>query len=116
MKMIEMTRTTKRRHSLTLPLALEARNFTTSYLLEAAAWCKGVQPSPSRAVTSSGRGSSNDTRDVLPLVAARCNRVLNRSFLRRDKSRKTTRKDGTETTRSRQRWMDKERVRKRRKG
>lgn len=74
-----VTHTKKR----TLPLALEARNFTTSYLQEAAAWCRGVQPSPSRARTSSGKGSSSDTREVLPLMAARCRSVLNRSFLRR---------------------------------
>lgn len=66
---------------LTLPLALEARNLTTSYLLEAAAWWRGVQPSLSRARMSSGSGSSSESREVLPLVAARCRRVLNRSFL-----------------------------------
>ena len=30
---------------------------------------------------SSGSGSSSESREVLPLVAARCRRVLNRSFL-----------------------------------
>jgi len=63
-------------------LAREARNLTTSYLLEAAAWWRGVLPSLSTARTSSGRGSRRERREVLPLVAARCRRVLKRSVLR----------------------------------
>lgn len=70
---------------LTRPFAREAKNLTTSYFDEAAAWCSGVQPSESRARTSSGRGSSSDTRDVLPLDAARWRSVLKRSFLKKQK-------------------------------
>ena len=72
----------KKTTQLTRPFALEAKNLTTSYLHDAAAWWSGVHPSASSAITSSGRGSSIETNEVLPLMAARCSSVLKRSCLK----------------------------------